>query len=354
MAALLGSTTNIIYKLGTIATPYGTALSGGANDLLLVNSLTHALGADILPTPAIGSGLSMRKGSARGNLTPTVSLDMPGGFRNGMERILAQFFGAASVGPEITVGSGDYKHTLTMNPSPNTVYGTIAFEGTDAAVFEYPSCACTGFTLTAVNPISVVGFTPAFLADKRVITGSVNTNASLNAATQTDSEVAYIDHEDDFWIDTEASVALSAPDQNNITGYTLTLSRPQEHSREIKGTPGAGSPFSTDLITGTLAVTFSKLNDMTWFTANDAGTTFKSKFLLEGQPIGAGGSVRSIAIYLPRMKVVTSPDYNLTGAGNNPVTVTFELYAADAAPTGMTSVYPYMEIVNGSATAMIV
>jgi len=79
---------------------------------------------------------------------------------------------------------------------------------------------------------------------------------------------------------------------------------------------------------------------------------YKGLFKVEGEQIGAGDNYTA-AFYFPKLKVVESPQYELSDPGINPLTVVFKGLAADANPTGMDSVYPYAEFINERSTAII-
>jgi hypothetical protein len=74
--------------------------------------------------------------------------------------------------------------------------------------------------------------------------------------------------------------------------------------------------------------------------------------LITGTQIGSGVS-KSFAVYLPKMILVTEPQYALTDPGTNTLALNFRLLKASSNPTGMNSTYPYFEIVNALSTSFL-
>jgi hypothetical protein len=53
------------------------------------------------------------------------------------------------------------------------------------------------------------------------------------------------------------------------------------------------------------------------------------------------------------MVLIQKPEISLANDGANPVTLTFKLIKAATNPTGMSSTYPYIEVVNTLATSLL-
>lgn len=348
MASLSGAKTNAIYK---IASTYGTAVSGGAGNKLKAE-ITPNFGVDMLDPRQIGSGAIMVQTSTRGNFKPTVSLAMDAGYRNCFDNILAQMWGTAAAPTEQTVGQGDYKHTITLNTTLNAKPATLAWESSSATVIEMPSVTTQSITIEASDSPGIVNFTAEMIGNNALITGTTNTNASMASATATDTEVIAFNNDDTFQINLNSGGSLSGSDNLAITGYTLKLTRPQEVIGEIRGTAGNSAPIEAGLIEGELTVTLKELADHTYFTYWYNETMLKSKLNIQGTQIGSGVN-KSLTIYIPKMVLAEEPKTALTSPGVNPLTMTFKIIAATANPTGMSSFYPYFEIVNGLSTSLL-
>lgn len=348
MASISGAKTNAIYK---IATTFGTAVSGGAGNKLKAE-ITPNFNAELLKPRQIGSGVSMIQTATRGNFKPKVKLAMDAGYRNCMDNIIAQFMGTAAAPTEQTASQGDYKHTITFNTSLNAKYATLAYESSSGTVIEYPSCATESLTISLSDAPGILNFEAEMNANNALITGTTNTNGSLAAATATDTEVIAYAFDDTFRINTSSGSALAGGDQYNITGYTLNLVRPQRVEGEIKGATGNGAPIEDDLFAGTLSLTVKELADHTYFTNWSAETAMKCALNIQGTQIGSGVN-KALSIYIPKMILTQEPQYAITSPGINGITLNFTIVAATANPSGMSSTYPYFEIINQLSTSLL-
>lgn len=351
MARITGSQTKAVYVLGEIADNWGTANEAGAGDRIR-GTITPAYSVQELIKNPIGGGLNMQDDIIAGRLTPAVTIAGDLGFQNGPDKIAAQFFGTSAISAEITATEGDYRHTLTLNPTTNNVYGTFAYDLVSDETAELPTVACRTFSTSFTQTTELVQFSAELLGSDLILDSAVNDTAAIAAATAGDSECVIVKFEDSFWINTQADGALDSGDQMNILSYNRTLARPQDFSGLVKGSAGNPEPLADSLITGTLAITLESLDNITFYEAWLAGTTYKCKLLVSGSQIN-DGVAKSWAEYCPRMKLVQPPAYNVTESGFNSVSLTFVLLEASANPTGMASTRPYVEIVNTKATTYV-
>lgn len=300
----------------------------------------------------IGSGKQMIDTATRGNFKPSIDLTMDARYRDCMAFILAQFMGTSGAPVEQTGGQGDYKHTITFNTTMNAKYGTLAYESASATVIEYPTTACQSIRFALDDAPGILEFGASLIANTALITGTTNSNASMAAATLVDSEVIAYAFEDTFRMNAASGGAVGGGDQYNITSFELNLERPQEIMGEIKGSSGNSDPIASGLFAGTLTLGVKSLEDHAKFTEWSAETPQKCSLNIQGTQIGTGVN-KAITINIPRMLLVQEPQYTLSSEGVNPLTLTYVLLQASAAPTGMSSVYPYFEIINGLSTSLL-
>lgn len=351
MASVSGAKSNAILK---VASTWGTAVSGGAGNKLKAE-ITPNFNVEELTAKQIGSGISMAQYVTRGNIKPTISLAMDAGYRNCMDNVIAQFMGTAGAPSEQTAGQADYKHIITFNSSLNAKYVTVAYDTGSATVLEFPTCAATQIGFNLSDAPGILEFTSDLLANDvkgTSLAAATNTNASMASATATDTETINYAFEDTFRINTSSGAALGSGDNYSITGYNLNLSRPQEIKGEIKGSTGNGAPIESGLFEGTLQVTVKELADHTYFGYWYNETALKCALNIQGTQIGTGTN-KAISIYIPKMILVQEPQYALTSEGINALTLSFRILAATANPTGMSSTYPYFEIINGLSTSLL-
>lgn len=350
-ASITGAQTKAGVK---IATTWGTAVACGAGNSF-AGEISPSFNVSELNAREIGSGAYMLSNTTRGSVIPTVSLTADLGYRNNCDILLAQFMGTAGAPTEVTVGQSDYKHTITFNTTLNAKYVTLAFESTSATVMEFPTCAVQSIGIATTGVPGYLDFTAELLANAVELSSSTNTNATLANCTFTEGvpELVAVDLVDKFRTNNQSGSAVGSGDQYNITGFNLALSRPQEIIPEIKGAAGNSAPLATELFEGTLSVDVKELADHAYYTIWSAETTRKALIEIEGTQIGTGVNKR-FSIFLPRMVLVTEPQYALTDQGTNTLSMEFRLLKAATAPTGMTgSTYPYFEIVNGLATSLL-
>lgn len=350
MAAILGINSSIGIAISQTGDTWGTAEA--VAEKLVVESLTWDENPNKLQSAGIGSGGLMSDNIQRGAISVSGQISGIVGYDNGFPLILAQFLGTSGTPSEQNGGEGDYLHTMTMNSTLNNVFLTIAAETSSTTVVEFPSVAITNLTISAGSPPDFVRYTADFLASEAVVTSPTNNNAAVDALTQTDSELALIDPADGFWMNAQAGGGLSGSNKVNITSYELTLTRPQEFVPEIKGAAGNGAPIQTDKITGSLTVQMKQLDDNTYLLAAQSSTEYKSLLSFDGTQVGAGDN-KEIFLYLPRMVLVETPSYDLSSAGLNPQSLTFDLIEAASNPTGMSDTTPYAAVLNETSSAYV-
>lgn len=345
MATITGVDTYATFKVGST---HGTAVQGGSGDQLIFNSLSHSLNVTELSRVGLGSGQSFLNDAQAGATDPSLSVDMVPAYDNAAPVLVSTFMGTSGTPTEQNASEGDYLHTMTWSEASK--FGTIAFETSTTEVIEYPSCYPTALTWTVENPPNYTTLAMDFLANGRVISSTTNTNASLASVTETDSEEVVVQQVDVFAINAQGGGALSGSDAVDITSAVLNLTRPLGTVREIRGAAGNSAPIRNGQPAGTLTVQFADLDALTYFTAQAAGTEYKAYLSVEGTQIGAGDN-KSMIAYLPRLKIIQDPEYNVTDPGNNPHSVVFMVLAATANPTGMSDNLPYFTFTNERSTA---
>ncbi len=349
MGSVSGSNTVTGVK---VSSTWGTAVAVGAGNRLPAE-ISFSDNVTEIVSREIGTGNAMASIFTRGQIQPSVSLTMDVGFDNNFDVLLAQMMGTASISAMITVGQNDYRQTVTYNTTLNAKYLTMAFTATDAGTIEFPSVAINSATIRTSSIPGILEASFEGVASDIEHSSAVNTYAVVTASTaRTGNENVTAAFDDKFWINNTSAGALAGGNQLNITSYELSLTRPQTTVNEIKNSLGNSAPINDGLFEGTLTIGLKELPDLTQFGDWDLETTKKCRLTLTGSQIGTG-SFRSLDIYIPQMQLVSAPQYSVSSPGINPVTLTFKISKASANPTGMTSTYPYFEIVNTRSTALL-
>lgn len=344
MGKITGADAKVGFKK---ASTVGTAVAVGANNGLCHEGLSMSVSVERQEAASLGLGLSMLKDVKRGAETFEPSLTTTPQFNCAEIDLLACFMGDAVAGVEQTTSQGDYLHVLHF--SKTRAFGTLAAQASDSAsakVIEFPSTYIKEVTL---QPKGVPGYLQAdfkMLATSRDLASSTNTWSTINSnlTRPTDEQIEML-KDADIWIGDASGSALSSSNKVNIKNFSLTLTRDLTPANEITGTNVDAAPIDQGYFSGTLTLDLSGLDDFTWFNYSTAETFLMAKIGFEGSQIGSGDN-RSFNIYLPRIKLVEDPKYDIVDPGFNPHNLTFEVLAAVAAPTGMSYTLPYFEITN--------
>jgi len=350
MASITGAQSRAGVK---IASTWGTAVSLGAGNSLSAE-ITPNFNVTEITSRQIGSGNYMLNNVTRGSVIPTVSLTADLGYRNNCDILLAQFLGTAAAPTELNVGEGDYMHELFFNPLLNQKYVTLAFETASANVMEFPTCAVNSITIASTQIPGYIDFSAELIASGVELASPANDNAALAGCDYDEGtpELVAVDYSDTYRTNNTSAGSVGGGDQYNITGFNLAMSRPQEVIPEIRGQSGNPAPIGTDLFDTTFSVNVKELVDHTYYTIWSAETARKAALVIEGTQIN-GGANKSFAIYLPKMVLVTEPQYALTDQGTNTLALNFRVLKNSANPTGMSDSYPYFEIVNTLSTSLL-
>lgn len=350
MASITGAQTKAGVK---VASTWGTAVACGAGNSF-AGEITPNFNVTEILARQIGSGNYMLNTATKGTVIPTVSVTADLGYRNNVDVMIAQMMGTSAAPTEQNAGEGDYLHQITFNTSLNAKYLSFAYQSSSATSIEFPTCAVQSIGITTNSIPGYIDFTAEMVASGVELSSTTNTFSSLNSCTFEEGvpELVAVDYVDNFQTNAESGGAVSGSDQYNITSFELSLTRPQEVIPEIKGSAGNPAPIATELFDGSFNVNVKELVDHSYYTIWNAETAQKAVVIIQGTQIG-GGDNKTFAIYLPRMLLVTEPQYALTDQGTNSLALNFRLLKAAANPTGMDSTYPYFEITNTLSTSLL-
>lgn len=346
MAYITGAQTNIILKQGST---YETAVEGATGDKLIDVQVTPSTSAVIGEANGIGSGLTMAQDVDKLREDFGLTLAQSARYDDaGLSRVMALFLGAVTAPVEQNTGEGDYLHKFYHSATANK-FCTVAYNSDSAGVFEYPSCYVRSVSITTGQTPGYLNWTADLLANDQDITSTVNDTASLAAATVLGStKVVHSVTAGKLWINAQGGDALDSGDAINADTVTINYSKP----KILVNTFGTSEVINDDLFTAELVITFPTLKDLTYFTAQQAGTAYKALFFVEGSQIGAGDN-NTIAFAFPKLKVLDRPQYAVTDSGANPLSVTLRAFAATANPTGMDYTTPYGYVINANSAALI-
>jgi hypothetical protein len=346
MAKITGADTIAGIRQGAT---YGTAVAIGAGHKLVLEDASQSASVSEITTNAIGLGLSMADQANIGNTEYAVSINQQGRYNdNGLPLILALFFGASTGVPaEITTDEDDYLHRITWSSAANK-FATFAMLGTSDDVFEFPSCYVQDITIETGTTPGVLSYTANLLANTRVLDSVVNTDTTLGSATVLGNSVIGHQTIDYVWMNAQGGDALDSGDAICPESISISYAQP----KRIANCFGGSEIIKDALFDASITLNFASLEDFEHFTNQQDQVEQKLLFSIEGNQINEGEN-ESITLFFPRLKAVQSPEYAVSASGVNPFSVTYKALVASANPTGMNSVYPYVEFVNGNSAAIL-
>ena len=348
MASKNGANTGIILKPQLV---FDTPTAPGAGHKIRIDSEDFKRNTTELADIAIGGQVIAKKDSVIGD-------DAPGGTISTKVRTDDAYLAAifAFLGNETSTlkTAGVYEHSGTFNTTSLVNFLHYAKETDTANVEEYLNGVVTNLTFD-LNVNDHIKSSASLVASKRLITGTTATNANILAATEPTNYAFVMRDVDSFKINVFSSGALSGGDVLAVTGVTLSFDKPYEYKDEARGAAGKGQPVATGEPPLTIKVTvqLKERDGNTFWTGHDAGTEYKAQLSVQG-PLISGANYHMFRWDLPKLKVVTEPQYSLSSTSVNPVTIEFEGFAASAAPTGMGSTLPMYVHTNDKAAKYLV
>ena len=334
----------------TIATgaAFGTAVQGGTTSKVFVNSFSEAKNPVILKENPIGGGAIMTGTDAQqGAISPSGTIAGDLHYNDAKLAAIFQMFGGCSV----TAWTGANCQSILMNETANQNFLTLAEAPTTTDVIEWPSATIKKITLTCKSFPGPVEISIDWLANNRVITGTTNTTASMNAAAIANTLRVIAGNDDFFCLNTQASSALStSTDVKAIQAFVITYERSQKHVFEMWGGTGNTVPAldGNPPFTCTVQVELRTMADLAYFTAMDAGTAYKAGLFITGPTLS--GTNYQFNAFFPYLKLLTDLKHDLSSPADNPLTLNFDCLYAPSVPSGMIQRYPHFTIVNDRAT----
>lgn len=301
-----------------------------------------------------GLGQIMAEDMERGATTITPSITMKLRSGGNWEYLLAQFMGTAGAPTEQSVGEGDYLHSLVLNTSANPKYFTLAVKDASATTYVYPSVAVTGVDIAFSDVPGVLIGTFSMVADSIELSSATNTTAVLGGLSAPTTAPLVVDADDELLVNAQDGIALSnGTDCVNHVAFSLSLQRPQQSFNEVKCAAGNAEPSETGLFTCEVNVTERGQSDHTIIQRGVDGDFIKLSFDNQSTTQIGTGLYHQFKILVPKAKLVEEPSYDITGPGFNQISYKYNALVASANPTGMSSTYPYFELINEITTDLL-
>jgi hypothetical protein len=320
-------------------TTWGTAVALGALNGIRLNALSgfnvakEYDPANEADTPFVRTG----------NLTLVKPVDFTIGFDQRYDpgilgTLMALLFGTAGTPANLT---GAYKHTLQWGDSQYGLFATVAAEF-PAMIFEVASAKIMEFSLK-VNKGLLSGEIKG-RGNTLINTSAVNTLTQMDALTYADSDNRVLFSQGSVKMNAQSGADVAAATALQVSSIEVTYKRVAHDSAYAAGAGTIIEPVEGGHPEVRIKLGFPRMDSVN--NANlatfIAETTQKALIKFTGALI-TGVLYYDLALYFPRLRMA-HPEYGWSEIINSGLELVAE--AAAAAPTGMTYLRPYVELVN--------
>jgi|GEM_PF-3336053 len=332
------------YNAGIVqASTWGTATAMGATrGLVIPNDGKPALKREYAPTDAIGQVMPLD--GDLGACEP-VEWDIPFDGKCGFQyeagalgSVVAGLFGA-SAAPAQQGGTSAYKHVFTW-ADEMTDFFTFATER-PGDIWEIPSCVPKKLTLK-VGDGKVQG-------SLSMVGNLLNNDSTVNTATEMDAltpaaTANFVKFQHGvLWMNAQSDGALDSGDALVVSDFTIEFERLLD-IKTVLGGAYMGQPKETGYkITVKITLPYASATDVGYLTTFNAMTAQKMTVVFTGG-VADDTTHYTMTLGFPRLKFSAPPDVALEDVIKNQLEFVAE--EASAAPTGMSAVRPWMELIN--------
>lgn len=314
-----------------LASTWKTAVACGANDGILI--LSESFKQTIERNKDDSAGLAFIQRSDKGKISAGGGIEAYMRYE-GWDLALALIMGGA--GTPSLLDSTAYSNSYTLANTLAGIFGTFAILKKSDIVWEAPSWKPNSFKLSgefnAPLKLSMDG-TPNLID----LASSTNTAASMASVSYPDKGNRIIWNSDAYFrINDQSGDALDSDDGIYPASFDLSFSRPQD----IDYTTGydCDEPVDSDFPEPVLTLNFPRYNDANhaFFADWDAFTSKKMEIYFKGALIEST-YYYEFKLTFPHLKVV-DPEAAMSGPGKIPMSMSFDVFGCDSAPTGMTGI----------------
>lgn len=257
----------------------------------------------------------------------------------GFDVALALIMGTAGV-PTQQGATAAYANTYGQASSIFGNFATLAQKKLTNKIWEFPSIKLHGFKLSAQmnKPVKISVDGIADILDRG---SSTNTVATMANVTYPDVLHRIIMNKDTVVrVNDQSDAALDSGDAVYPTSIDFSFNRPMD-AQPVAGQDGVDEPIDNGFPAITCTMKFPRYNTANdaFFSDWDAFTSKKMDILFQG-PLIADTYYYTFKLSMPHVKV-NNPAAPVSGAGKIPFSVSFDILAAQAAPTGMTHTTPF-------------
>jgi hypothetical protein len=327
------------------STPWGTAVALGALDGVLATSDGGLkLIQQYQQYPAVDQIMPMD-----GDLGPVGPVDFGPEFALQYElgaigRWVAAIFGTA--GAPVMQGAGPAYLHMFQYADAVTHFFTVGVER-PGAIWEVASAM--PFKLNLKLADARIGGAITLRGNTLINDSAVNTATQMDALTYAERGKRIHFSHGKFLMNVQVDGALADPaDKLEISDFELNLERSID-SLHVAGGANLALPVEGDFPKNTLKIVLPRASaaNLAYLSTFQALTAQKASLVFTG-PLIADTYYYQVALYFPRLRFAGPPDVPLEPVLKN--TLTFEIEAAAAAPTGMDYARPYGKVINLQTT----
>jgi hypothetical protein len=320
-------------------TTWGTPVQVGANEGLLVKSISLGQQFELLPDQPLGTGWDTSTETGR----QAVEGDVSGELRFDGQEFVMIALAMGQAGTPAQIGATlAYQHTLQLTDGVNGLFCTVVQKKKSDLVFEFPSNKVLGFTLRGGKRIPSE-FSTRLVGNTQNRNGGSGTNntTTITSVTYRDKRNRVIGDENAYVrINNQSAGALASTDNIYISEFELSFSRPMEGDHLIDQLSYINEPIGVGFPEVTLRLTFPQFTDSAATLWADLGqtppTAKKIEIFLQGGT-AAGAEKYRMLIQIPQAYLSTI-EANPTGPGKIPSPLVYRLTQANSAPAGMTGI----------------
>ena len=330
--SLLKRENGIGYSKGAV---WDTAIEPATEDGLIIKEHTPPVNAREVFVNDNEFDKSLPTLQQIGNYEPAEGNFMAPFYYEGLEGWLASVFGKYS-GSALTDGN---QHNFEFDPVIEGIFHTLAWDEGDE-VKAIPSAVVKGMAMSYDGGFDL---TFDYLGSRSSIAGAFTTPLGLTYKTTGVDKFKLL--QGTVWLNDHDGSDFADGDKLCVNNIEMSIVRGFEAQPHCAGNSSILEPKEVTPPTFEITLSFPKKDAANKEYHGDfsAGTQKKLKIEFLGPLINATDRY-TFTLFVPLMVIMEAPEYDQESP--IPTTVKLQMLAAAAAPTGMTKIIPYAELIN--------
>lgn len=321
------------------STTWGTAVSPGAGNLLIIDSEAIKSGEEAIKDVGLNGSIYGTPGPLLGSKTVGGQLTVGSRFATNIDLLWALALGSA--GSATSIGSGAYTHKIDFADA-NTEQFTLWMD-TNVSTRRVDSAMVNQISFTA-NTSQRWPFQVEILGRDEDYDSGVSLSSVTEPESTTGQNSFWNLNKSTFQINAASGAALSDINTLKLAEFSLTLNNGLSKDFNSRGTGEdcqdgvISKPVRDGEVSITGSFTIPQYETNAWRAAYSAGTEYKMTLEFCGPMIPGGSEHYSAKFSFPRVRIAEMPESAVTGPARITNKVMFTAYEADTAPAGMTAI----------------